>query len=449
MAAVAESIKENVPTIASDRHNSSWRRYLQVMDIGVLLACLIIFLVFLALLIRFVFPEGHRIGDLAAAAGGAATEDGEIGHVDFSGGGVSQFGNFIAHLGDIRRDVKIRPADSIAWRDASEGITVHNRDAVQTFSRSRARVDFTANNELRIGQNSLVVFRSGAADPFLERRDPAVVVMNGELSGTVNADYGALGVQFPAGLVELSATADSAGPVDFRVGVNPDGSSTIAVYTGKADINVAGDHYKLAANQGLTIDEQGRTAGVRTLPTFPSVRAPGNNAVAKFVAAPPRVRFQWGQVSNAQNYRLEIATDAKFEAILVDELLSATSFTHGNLSAGQYFWRVSARDGWVQGPTSTARVLRVVRDAEPPALEVRPIQQANDSQYLLRGKTSPGSSVFILGEPVATSSTGEFEFLFQPRPGAQTIVVESVDEVGNVAYSSQVLHVPGRFGRSE
>ena len=90
-------------------------------------------------------------------------------------------------VGDVRRDVKIRSADSIAWINASEGNTVGNRDAVQTFNNSRARVDFETDNELRIGQNSLVVFRSGAADPFLERHDPAVVVMSGELSGTVNA----------------------------------------------------------------------------------------------------------------------------------------------------------------------------------------------------------------------------------------------------------------------
>ena len=133
------------------------------------------------------------------------------GDVDITGGDSDGFGGFIAQLADIRREVKIRPADSVAWTAARAGATVRSRDAVQTFANSRARVDFTTDNELRIGQNSLVVFSSGAADPFLSRREPAIVVMDGEISGTVHAEYGALGVQFPAGLVELSASGKTEG----------------------------------------------------------------------------------------------------------------------------------------------------------------------------------------------------------------------------------------------
>lgn len=424
-------------------------RYLKMMDIGVLLAALVIFLIFLALLIRVIFPEGTRLGNTASERNSVFLEADRLGQVDVDAGGIGSLGSFIAHLGDVRREVKIRPADSIAWSDASEGAIVHNRDAVQTFSRSRARVDFTTDNELRIGQNSLIVFRSGAADPFLGRNDPAVVVMDGELSGTVNADYGAFAVRFPAGLVELTAADQSAGAVNFRVGVNPDKSSTISILSGQADVNVAGEHYRVSASEGLTISQDGRTAGARALPSSPSIRSPGNNAIAKFVADPPRVGFRWGVVPGAQNYRLEIAEDLEFEEILVDEYLDEPQFTHGNLSSGDYFWRISARDGWIHGPTSLPRRLSVVRDAVPPALELRPIQSVLNGRYVLRGRTSPGSTVYVLGEPVEISPRGDFEFLFNPEPGSQSIIVESIDTVGNVAYSSQILHVPGDAGRSD
>ncbi|MGI9249120.1 MAG: hypothetical protein ACR2QI_08895, partial [Woeseiaceae bacterium] len=437
MVAVAKTIG-NAPATRS--------RYLKVLDVGVLLAALIIFLIFLAVLIRVVFPEGTRLGDLKSERNSGLIEADSLGQVDVDAGGIGRLGSFIAHLGDIRREVKIRPADSIAWSDASEGAIVHNRDAVQTFSRSRARVDFTTNNELRIGQNSLVVFRSGAADPFLGRRDPAVVVMDGELTGTVNAEYGAFAVRFPAGLVELTADGQSGAAVDFRVGVNPDKSSTISILSGQADVNIAGDHYRVSANQGLTISEDGRTVGARALPPLPSIRAPGNNAIARYVAAPPRVNFRWRVVPDAQNYRFELAKDSGFEEILVDDYLEEPQFTHGNLSSGDYFWRVSARDGWIQGPASTPRRLIVMRDAVPPVLELRPIQDMADGRYSLRGKTAPGSIVYVLGQPVEVSSAGDFEFLFNPEPGSQSIVVESIDAVGNVAYSSQILHVPGDAG---
>jgi hypothetical protein len=103
----------------------------------------------------------------------------------------------------------------------------------------------------------------------------------------------------------------------------------------------------------------------------------------------------------------------------------------------------------MQGPASTARRLSVVRDAVPPLLELRPIQSAANGRYLLRGKTNPESSVFVLGQSVETSAAGEFEFPFNPEPGTQSIIVESIDAVGNVAYSSQILHVPGSSGRSD
>ncbi|MCP4301269.1 MAG: hypothetical protein GY783_11840, partial [Gammaproteobacteria bacterium] len=213
--------------------------------------------------------------------------------------------------------------------------------------------------------------------------------------------------------------------------------------------NIAGDHFRISAEQGLTITEDGRTTGAKALPSTPTIRAPNHNGIAQYLAAPPRVKFGWGEARNAQNYRLEIAEDRNFEEILVDEYLDDPVFTHGNLSSGDYFWRVRARDGWMQGPASTPRRLSVVRDAVPPLLELHPIQSAPDGRYVLRGRTNPESSVFVLGQSVETSAAGEFEFIFDPEPGSQSIVVESIDAVGNAAYSSQILHVPGSSGRSD
>jgi hypothetical protein len=82
-------------------------------------------------------------------------------------------------------------------------------------------------------------------------------------------------------------------------------------------------------------------------------------------------------------------------------------------------------------------------------LELRPAEEVMAGRYALRGKTVPGARVFVLGQPVETSPDGDFEYLFNPEPGTQSIVVESIDPVGNIAYGSQVLHVPGYSGRSD
>lgn len=424
-------------------------RRLSLLDVGVLLVLLLIFALFLMGLNRIVFPQGARLADLGPVATDISSASNERGQVDVDGGTTGGFARFIARLADVRREVKVRSAESIAWTDAAVGIAVHNRDALQTFANSRARVEFTTDNELRIGQNSLVIFRSGAADVFLGRRDPAVVVLEGELNGRVNADYGSFVAELPAGLVRLSADGDSADPADFKLSVNPDNSSTIAIYSGQADISINGQRYHITANKALTISEDGRTSGIRDLPSAPIIRGPDAGSIAWFREMPPRVNFRWQGVDDVPRYRLEIAADERFEEILVDEYFDNTSFTHGNLPAGDYFWRVSARSGWLQGPASQARRLRIAQDIEAPPLEVEPIREAVAGGYELRGKTSRDARVYVRGQVVETSLNGSFQYLFDADPGAQLIVVEAIDQVGNVAYTTQIFHANTAFRRSD
>jgi hypothetical protein len=449
MSGLFETIRTRADATENEPLRRLSRRYLSLLDVGVLLITLLVFVSFLLLLNNFVFPQGTRLGDIAARDASGQTMNRTRGDVDVMGDGLGGFGDFVAQLADVRREVKIRPADSVAWTDAQEGVAVNNRDALQTFANSRARIDFTTDNHLQIGQNSLVIFSSNTADPFLQRRDPAVVVMQGELGGAVNEGYGAFAVQLPAGVAVLSADEETGEIADFKLSVNADKSSTIALYAGKAAIDVNGRNYQLARNQALTVTEDGRTGGVRKMPGAPRVTLPGRNMVAKFRDMPPRVNFEWSPVARAQNYRLELARDANFEEIIVDEYLNETSFVHGNLAAGNYFWRVSARNGWVQGPVTQPRRLRVVQDLEAPLLELSPIQQAATGEYELRGRTSPDAKVYVRGQAVPISADGTFKFVFTAAPGAETIVVEAIDSVGNIATNSQVFYGEAILSRSD
>ncbi len=440
MTGLRETARLEAAMLAETEIRTVSRRWLGWMDIGVLLVTLLIFILFLALLNKLVFPEGASLGDLAARGYDTQSDRRERGEVGIDSDGFAGMGDFIARLTDVQRDVKIRRADSVAWSSARIGRTVMNEDALQTFANSRARVDFTTDNRLQIGQNSLVVFRSNTADPFLQKRDPAVVVMQGELGGSVNGDFGAFAVQLPSGVAILSADAETGAPADFKLSVNPDKSSTIAMYSGSAAIDINGKRYQVGANQALTVSEDGRTAGVRGLPAAPRVVSPGRNMVAKFRDLPPRVNFEWGNVARAQTYRLEVARDASFEKIIVDENLRDTSFTHGNLAEGKYYWRVSARNGWVQGPVTAPRRMHVEQDLEPPDLELSPIRQAATGEYQLRGRTSPDARVYVRGETVEVSADGTFDYVFRTAPGAQAIVVEAIDSVGNIATNSQIFY---------
>ena len=449
MAGLLDTIRTDSAGLEEEKMHRVSRRYLGWLDVGVLLITLLVFIAFLLLLNNIVFPQGARLGDIAARDNIDETTRRDRGDISVAGDGFDGFGDFVARLSDVRREVKIRPANSVAWSDAREGVAVNNRDALQTFSNSRARIDFTTDNHLQIGQNSLVIFSSNTADPFLQRRDPAVVVMQGELGGVVNEGYGAFAVQLPTGVAVLTADPETGETADFKLSVNPDKSSTIVLYAGSAEVDVNGRSYSLGRNEALTFTEDGRTGGVRRLPGAPRVTLPGRDLVAKFRDMPPRVKFEWSNVARAQNYRLELARDANFEEIMVDEYLNETSFVHGNLAAGNYYWRVRARNGWIQGPATKARRVRVVQELDAPPLELSPIQQAATGEYQLSGRTSPDAKVYVRGQAVEISADGSFTYVFKVAPGAQAIVVEAIDSVGNIATSSQVFYGDTIFSRSD
>lgn len=56
------------------------------------------------------------------------------------------------------------------------------------------------------------------------------------------------------------------------------------------------------------------------------------------------VTLKWQEVSDAQNYHLQVATDPNFKWLTVDEAMyKGTSFEVKNLESGKhYYWRVAA-----------------------------------------------------------------------------------------------------------
>ena len=134
MASAMHPTTGNVALTDSSRFSVLQRRYLGLWDVGVLLISLLIFFVFLLLMNRILFPEGARIGDLASLSGSGQLTLDQRGEISLAGDAVDGFGAFIAKLGEVNREVKIRPANSIAWTNAKQGTAVNDRDAVQTFA---------------------------------------------------------------------------------------------------------------------------------------------------------------------------------------------------------------------------------------------------------------------------------------------------------------------------
>ena len=74
-------------------------------------------------------------------------------------------------------------------------------------------------------------------------------------------------------------------------------------------------------------------------PEIASPTSPENNASFK----ENRPLFEWSEAANASNYRLQIASDERFENIVLDQVVSTLSLRPIEaLSPGDYYWRTTA-----------------------------------------------------------------------------------------------------------
>ncbi len=418
-------------------------------------AAIVLVLVFFAIILGMMqtfFPLGTGFqdlmrGDKGAARGGAGGRDilvsgpGADGH-------LGDASSVVATLSTTQQTVKSKQADAIAWRDAQAGMALRDRDAVQTQKGATAVIAFDENNRLQLGENSLVVIRRMESDPILRGRRAFSMAVDGELSGTLTASSGDaihLEVATPNGVARLSSTAAARGETDFKITVNPDNTSTLAVFSGMAELLTAsGKALRIEANQAATISDAGVATRAITPPKAPLPTAPGDASVYYYRDLAPQVQFRWDTKEKTERFHFSLARDPAFGNIVISTTLAEKHYTHGNLKPGKYYWRVSGLTSLAESPPSAARAFELVRDTDPPLLSVEfPPAITTESKQRVRGHTEPGARLLIAGKPVTPRADGDFEYELELESGSNVLVVQALDPAGNVSFRSQL--VQGRF----
>lgn len=410
---------------------------LALSELGLVVGSVGVFFAFLIVLIHVYFPQGTSLGENQIWTTATPSES----QVDLEFGSATalaaQF--FAAEILTIHRRVQRRGAHSLAWSDANVGDTFTQNDAVQTFARSTALLQVNDESRITIGQNSLIVFDKREADPFVSQQGSALVMINGELSGRLtSADDApfAFGVTLPSSNLTFVRRKEDL-DVEFLVTVNDDQSTTVNLHAGSAEIvGHDGRRTRIIKDQSVTIDSTGTKLTVTNLPDAPRSRGPQDETTVTYRNVPETVEFRWDAAANADRYHIVIARDADFLDRVVDDDVIGTSFRHGALGPGTYYWHVRSRVGWTQSETSAVRRLRVVQDTAPPSLELEsPPATVAAGQWRLHGKTDSGARLFVDDTPV-THDHGLIDYPIELKPGANIIVVKAMDDVGNLNYAS-------------
>lgn len=347
----------------------------------------------------------------------------------------------------IDNKVKSKPAGKIAWKRAVTGLSLYNRDAVQTYSRSSATIQFDRNNNMILGENSLIIIKQIKRDFMSSKRLTRLILSTGVLYSEIRATReSSMSLEVITGNISTSVISLNPNkPVDFKVKINPDKSSTISVLKGQAKVSMSGYSVRVNSNQAVTL-ANGEVIPDPITPTK-AVRiiAPRHKGIFKYHDIPRQVKFLWQNVSNADGYQIIIARDAKFRDIVVDEQLKKSYFTHSNLKKGVYFWKVRGLIGWIEGEYSEVNVFIVIQDVKPPSLYVdMPPDVINTNYYKITGITDRRMKIFINGVPVHVLANGKFKYKIKLVPGSNVIVVEAIDVAGNVNYDTKLVTVVGK-----
>ena len=235
---------------------------------------------------------------------------------------------------------------------------------------------------------------------------------------------------------------------DYKITVNQDKSSTISVYQGSVEVSAQGKKVIVNPNQWTRVNPDQAPSLLRTLPDPVCPDVPAQGSVYYTRERSPRIRFAWHGQEGGDGYHFVLARDASFSDLVIDRQIAETAFVHDGLREGDYFWQVSAIKEGSEGRFGEARRFRVVKDREPPFLEVLlPPETTETPNYTLSGKTDPGATLFVGGLRIEISNTGEFQHDLNFRPGKNIVTVAAVDAANNVTSRSRVVYYTSNTGK--
>jgi hypothetical protein len=407
----------------------------------------------------FYIYTGYGSGRRPSGSGSTATGDGTTVPELLDGPELTaeygQPGNPLAELVRVRRTVKAKRAEELAWDEAQVTMELFGNDAVRTFDRSTADILFGQGDMVKVDENTLIIItprRSHHDEDEISVAFLSPDLLEAMRDRPVEEQRQKLLEAAAEREVRISVVAtEGVAPSESRLDVKTlsDASTTFASRSGTLRVvGPQGTEVILQENTATRLDEVGDLLKPpRALPAAPDLVKPRHGATYATQRKAPRVRLRWKAVPRATVYRLVVANDPRFEAIFADELLDHTGLVLHNLEPGTYYWRVAAQDAeGFEGRFSDARKLETLYDdippnltiVSPPDMFIAPVPSVD-----LVGKTDRGARVRVNGEPVTVRSDGTFKHTVSLTEGVKLITVEALDSAGNVKYGKRLIHYRG------
>ncbi|HEX2254796.1 MAG TPA: FecR domain-containing protein [Thermoanaerobaculia bacterium] len=351
-----------------------------------------------------------------------------------------------AHFLSVQGEVEYRSAGATEWRAAGNRVSLHRGDLVRTGRQGVAEIMFADGNLFTVRpETSLVISGSRRGDG-----EKTIEMSYGWVYASTTSEPGVVGTPDAEAHLRQETEAVIAYEPDERRG-------RFSVFRGEMDVAGGdGSEQHLGERQQVT-QVAGELSPPRRLPAAPRPLAPASNAHFDR-ARTPTIVLEWEPVDGAAGYALQVGRNALFvDNVVEDPRRETTRATLGVRGEGSFRWRVAALaadggqsewsppQGFRVAGAGGARIVRAAPDAgsapgsggrpgtAPPQLEILDTDRYG-SIFIVQGRTDPGATVQVNGEPVSVDADGSFTKTIQlDGEGWSFIEIQARDAWGHVS----------------
>ena len=256
-------------------------------------------------------------------------------------------------------DVKTLRAQELGWKPAAASDLMRPNDKLQTFAGASATIGLKNDQQLFVRELTLLVFGDYDKDDARARTTGALEIQSGQvqtrsLDAARRAD---MTYRTPNSEVRVGRKADDRGGYDLVIDAGTD--DKLSVLLGTAAVSAQGATVAVPEDFGTLVKKGEKPQTPRPLPPAPLL-IPTDGGEFFRADAFEGVPLSWQPSTGAASYRVVVASDAQFGRVAREIGATGTLDFARELAAGDWHWRVSARDGdGLESRASSAGVFTV------------------------------------------------------------------------------------------
>ncbi|MBP7652595.1 LysM peptidoglycan-binding domain-containing protein [Candidatus Dependentiae bacterium] len=339
-------------------------------------------------------------------------------------------------LVQIKGRVDLYNAKDYMWTPASANIDkiLNSGDKIRTGALSNAVITFEDGSSISVRSNSEIEIKRCVYDIRNNTLYSKALLLRGSINYKTRDGL-------PVKVVNEVECLDSL--MEFNGALTAslliDGTIKYELYYGSGNLMSRSERIGIPNGNGVYIFPGAAPSKPEKLLEPVLLSSPINNVYSK-TSVP---ELLWQPLKGADYYLVQIAEDEMFNKLVFEETVKNSKVKSSALLDGKYFWRIIPIDkNGFNGFSGEYRTF-IIDTISPRLTIISPIDDeiTNEKYVKIHGFTEPGKNITINRFSIIPDKNGEFRTNVPMNQGTNVIMIETVDEAGNVNKVYKTVHV--------